>query len=98
MIIQKSCIFIEKFTNQPMVLCLDIYTIYGNLAKIIPCLYLRLKECKMGKGSKTFPHGRDAKTGEFISVKEARRRPNTTTVEQIPKPGFGDTKRVKTKT
>jgi hypothetical protein len=30
--------------------------------------------------------GRDAKTGEFIPVKEAERRPNTTTVETIKKP------------
>ena len=27
--------------------------------------------------------GRDAKTGEFIPVKEAQRRPNTTTVETV---------------
>ena len=35
------------------------------------------------------PHkiGRDAKTGEFIPVKEAERRPNTTVVETIkPQP------------
>jgi hypothetical protein len=30
--------------------------------------------------------GRDAKTGEFIPVKEANKRPNTTTVETIPSP------------
>lgn len=33
--------------------------------------------------------GRDAKTGEFIPVKEAKQRPNTTVVETIktnPKP------------
>lgn len=41
---------------------------------------------------KTFDVGRDSKTGEFIPVKEAERRPNTTTVERVPKPGFGDTK------
>lgn len=29
--------------------------------------------------------GRDAKTGEFIPVKEALRRPNTTVVETIKK-------------
>jgi hypothetical protein len=29
--------------------------------------------------------GRDAKTGEFIPVKEARKRPSTTTVETLPK-------------
>lgn len=44
-------------------------------------------------GSKTFPLGRDSKTGEFIPVKEAQRRPNTTTVERIPKSGRGDTKK-----
>jgi len=29
--------------------------------------------------------GRDAKTGEFIPVEEAKRRPNTTVVETLPK-------------
>jgi hypothetical protein len=33
--------------------------------------------------------GRDAKTGQFIPVKDARERPNTTTVERVPKPGKG---------
>jgi hypothetical protein len=33
--------------------------------------------------------GRDSRTGEFIPVREARQRPNTTTVERVPKPGFG---------
>ena len=41
---------------------------------------------------KTFDVGRDSKTGEFIPVKEAKRRPNTTTVERVPKRGYGDTK------
>jgi hypothetical protein len=41
--------------------------------------------------SKTFPVGRDSKTGAFVPVKEAQRRPNTTTVERIPKSGYGDT-------
>ena len=41
---------------------------------------------------KTFKIGRDSKTGEFIPVKVAERRPNTTTVERVPKPGHGDTK------
>ena len=45
--------------------------------------------------SKTFPLGRDSKTGEFIPVREANRRPNTTTVERIPKSGYGDTGRKK---
>jgi hypothetical protein len=43
--------------------------------------------------SKTTKIGRDAKSGEFISVKEAIRRPTTTVVERIPKPGYGDTKK-----
>jgi hypothetical protein len=30
--------------------------------------------------------GRDAKTGEFIPVKDANRRPSTTTVETIKVP------------
>ena len=47
----------------------------------------------MGKDSKTTLKGRDAKTGEFIPVEEARRRPSTTTVERVPKPGYGDTKK-----
>ncbi len=33
--------------------------------------------------------GRDAKTGEFIPVSEARQRPNTTVVERVPLPGKG---------
>ncbi len=33
--------------------------------------------------------GRDAGTGQFIPVPQARHRPNTTTVERVPKPGFG---------
>ena len=47
----------------------------------------------MNKGAKTFPLGREADTGKFIPVKEAERRPNTTTVERIPKAGNGDTGR-----
>ncbi|MFT5036749.1 MAG: hypothetical protein ACI9VM_000313 [Candidatus Azotimanducaceae bacterium] len=42
--------------------------------------------------AKTFPLGRDSRTGLFIPVEEARRRPHTTVVERIPKPGRGDTK------
>ena len=47
------------------------------------------------KDSRTSLRGRDAKSGEFIPVKEARQRPNTTTVERVPKPGYGDTGRGK---
>lgn len=45
----------------------------------------------MSKDSKTRLVGRDAKTGAFISVKQARSRPTTTIVERVPKPGYGDT-------
>ena len=45
------------------------------------------------KKPKTRLGGRDAKTGEFIPIEEARRRPNTTVVERIPLPGRGDTDR-----
>lgn len=43
--------------------------------------------------SKTFPVGRDSRTGQFIPIKEAQRRPKTTTItiERIPKAGKGDT-------
>jgi len=41
---------------------------------------------------KTFDIGRDSRTGHFIPVDEAERRPSTTTVERVPKPGLGDTK------
>ena len=43
--------------------------------------------------TKTFPLGRDSKTGKFIPVSEAKRRPATTTVERVPKAGYGDTKK-----
>jgi hypothetical protein len=37
--------------------------------------------------------GRDAKSGEFVSITKAKRSPSTTTVERVPKPGRGDTKK-----
>lgn len=46
----------------------------------------------MSASSKTFKIGRDSKTGLFIPVSQAIRRPKTTTVERVPKPGRGDTK------
>jgi hypothetical protein len=36
--------------------------------------------------AKTFKVGRDAKSGEFITVKDATRRPTTTVVETIKVP------------
>ena len=37
--------------------------------------------------SKGFKIGRDAKTGEFIPVSDAKKRPGTTVVEVVPKRG-----------
>lgn len=37
--------------------------------------------------SKGFKIGRDAKTGAFIPINEARKRPSTTVVEVVPKRG-----------
>lgn len=37
------------------------------------------------KKQKTFKIGRDSRTGEFIKVDEAKRRPATTQVETIQK-------------
>lgn len=36
--------------------------------------------------TKTRKIGRDAETGEFITIKEAERRPRTTVIERIPVP------------
>lgn len=47
----------------------------------------------MAKESKTTPRGRDARTGEFTTVGEARRQPSTHVVERVPKPGYGDTRK-----
>jgi hypothetical protein len=45
----------------------------------------------MSKESKTTLRGRDAETGEFTTVEEARRHPKDHIVERVPKPGYGDT-------
>jgi hypothetical protein len=47
----------------------------------------------MASTGKTTLQGRDASTGQFIPVSEARQRPTTTIVERVPKPGYGDTKK-----
>jgi hypothetical protein len=46
----------------------------------------------MSKKRRTFDLGRDSKTGQFIEVEEARKRPDRTTVERIPKRSRGDAK------
>jgi hypothetical protein len=49
-------------------------------------------DAKMARDSKTTLKGRDASTGQFIPVSEARQRPTTTVVERVPKPGYGNGK------
>lgn len=46
----------------------------------------------MSKKPQATLKGRDARNGQFIPVEEARRRPETTVVERVPLPGYGDTK------
>ena len=41
------------------------------------------------KSPETSLRGRDARTGTFIPVDQARQRPSTTTVERVPLPGKG---------
>ncbi len=43
----------------------------------------------MASKPETSLKGRDARTGQFIPVKEARNRPDTTVVERVPLPGKG---------
>jgi hypothetical protein len=47
----------------------------------------------MAKESKTITRGRDAESGLFTTVEEAKRYPKTHVVERVPKPGYGDTKK-----
>ena len=47
----------------------------------------------MSKEGRTSLRGRDARTGEFITVREAKDRPGSSVVERVPKPGYGDTKK-----
>ena len=43
----------------------------------------------MAKKSESTLKGRDARTGQFIPVEDARRDPGHTVVERVPKPGNG---------
>lgn len=45
---------------------------------------------RQGTRGHTSPRGRDAGTGKFITVAAAHRRPETTAVERIPDPGYGN--------
>lgn len=44
----------------------------------------------MAKGSKTFPVGRNAKTGKLTTVKKAQANKSTHVVVRMPKKGHGD--------
>lgn len=45
------------------------------------------------KESKSYKIGRDSKTGRLESVEDARRHPNSSQVEHMPKSGYGTTKK-----
>ncbi len=47
----------------------------------------------MAKERQSRRGARDSRTGEFIPMKEAEKRPATTQKENIPLPGYGDTGR-----
>lgn len=44
----------------------------------------------MGNRGKSSLRGRDAVSGQFLPVTEARQHPQTSTVERVPKPGYGE--------
>lgn len=67
-------------------------TIHVALRPSSPALSKPRRRNGMGKSRKTFDVGRDSKSGQFITVRQAVNRPNTTTVERVPKRGYGDTK------
>lgn len=50
------------------------------------------KFSNMAKEAKTSLRGRDAETGQFTTVEDARQHPKDHVVERVPKPGYGDTK------
>lgn len=43
----------------------------------------------MPRKSKSRLQGRNSVDGRFITKEEAKRRPSTTQIEHVPKPGFG---------
>lgn len=49
------------------------------------------------KSSRAFKLGRDARTGEFVTVQKARNNPDRYIVEHVPKPGYGDVDKGKRK-
>jgi hypothetical protein len=51
----------------------------------------------MSKDSKSFKLGRDARTGEFVSVNKAKSNPDRYIVEHVPKAGRGDAPKSKKK-
>lgn len=47
----------------------------------------------MANTPKTTPRGRDARDGQFTTLKWAKDHPSISTVERVPTPGNGDTKK-----
>jgi len=47
----------------------------------------------MANTPKTHKEGRDARNGQFTTVREAKEHPKTHVVERVPNPGRGDTKK-----
>jgi len=62
-----------------------------ELTNIFMSLWRR-KEVRI-MSNKTHKVGRDSGTGRYIPVKEAIRRPSTSTVDRIPNPGYGNTRK-----
>jgi hypothetical protein len=56
-------------------------------------LNVRYRNSQSGRFiERSYIRGRDAETGQFTTVGEARRHPKNHVVERVPKPGFGDIK------
>src|SRR5688572_9850170 len=51
------------------------------------------RRCTVSKDSKGFKEGRDSRNGQFITIREAKSRPSSTSVEIVPKKGHGDSGR-----
>lgn len=59
----------------------------------IVLLALGAKEYITMTKSRGFKEGRDNRTGQFVPLREAQRRPASTSVEVVPKRGHGDSGR-----
>jgi hypothetical protein len=66
---------------------------YGVPAIAIAFMFNRSQEGLMADEPQTLPRGRDARTGQFTTVREAQQHPGTHVVERVPKPGYGETRK-----